>query len=102
MDRIREAMERFENTVSTDRMNRGNVIDADETFHSTLVELAGNKEISSMYKNLFLFSRSAATKFNLHSDDIQTIDDHRRIYEAIRANDISPLSELIRNHLMVK
>jgi len=102
MSRIREAMEEFENVVSVDRMNRGHIIDADEAFHSTLVELAGNKEISSMYKNLFLFSRSAAARYNQHSDDIETIDDHRKIYEAIQANDIFLLSELIRKHLMVK
>jgi len=74
---------------------------ADFAFHDALTAICGNSVLESIYDSLSNIRRDNITKSNTSTDSIKkSIDEHKRILEAIIDNDIEKAKETMKIHLL--
>lgn len=100
IDKLESVLAELEDLNASCIMDINSIFEADRKFHSAIIQLAGNHEIIRIYDSLVLFSVSSASRANRDSEEVgRTIDDHRKILQAIKSNDESVLFNILKEHL---
>ncbi|KQR94062.1 MAG: FadR family transcriptional regulator [Microbacterium ginsengisoli] len=75
---------------------------ADADFHFLLMELSGNQLASNITQILFQRARSSSRFVQNQTDEAfrLTLDEHRRIYDAIVAGDADAAASAMRSHIV--
>lgn len=73
--------------------------EADDRFHQTLVSLGGNSRVSAMFEMMNDQVRRARTvTLFMRPLPVQSNEDHRQVFEAIKAGDINTADAVHRAH----
>lgn len=73
----------------------------DALFHETCIALTGNHKLLDMYRSLNFHNQVARYFYNFYEHrSLQTIQDHRKIVDALRKKSLEPLKEIIQFHIL--
>ena len=96
---VQNIVKDMENAINDSDLNKYNM--ADFAFHDRLTGICGNSVLESIYDSLSMIRRSNITKSNTSMDSVKkSIDEHRRILEAIIDNNLEKAKEIMKNHLL--
>lgn len=95
---VREALEEMERTVE----DLDQFPDADLRFHFLVMTLSRNALASNITKILFSKARQSSRFLGHRASDAHqvTLDEHRRVYEAIAAGDVTQAEQAMRAHII--
>jgi DNA-binding GntR family transcriptional regulator len=103
IEKLESTLRAVEMITDGGSLDAAKLFEADGSFHQLIVDLAGNREISRIYRYLNLFSRSSANKFTMTKEAFaHTSASHRRILDAIRTNDAPQLTSVFKDHFEVR
>jgi GntR family transcriptional repressor for pyruvate dehydrogenase complex len=94
--RMEEAIRAMEAEIASD----GRGIESDAAFHQTLLAAASNKFLSQFGALLQEFFRQSRSRTLSEPSEAQrTLEDHRKIVQALRAGDVAQAQRLMEEHL---
>ena len=94
----------IEQTIEADELKRGDNIVSDISFHRAVAEASKNRMLSLFMSSIYMTLRSLSENYILPGDMLQEVkrtsqEAHRRIYEAIVAQDEALARDRMREHL---
>ena len=96
---VQNIVKDMEDAIKDSDLNKYNL--ADFAFHDTLTGICGNSVLESIYDSLSRIRRNNITKSNTSMDSVKkSIDEHKRILEAIIDNNTEKAKEIMKNHLL--
>jgi DNA-binding GntR family transcriptional regulator len=97
LDIFKQRKQQYENAI-TDRVHRKLFI-LDTEFHAGMIEMTGNAILAGKYRDIcqkiFLRFRTEDLRIERIKD---IVEEHERIYEAVRIKDVARTKELIKTH----
>lgn len=94
---ISTAVEKMEDALQQNNLEQWAIADA--KFHDLIVEHCGNKRIAEVYRSQRgLTDRARHFTLRLRPLPIQSTQEHREMYEAMREQDLIKLEHLYRQH----
>jgi DNA-binding GntR family transcriptional regulator len=81
--------------------NLEKVIQYNLSFHQKIVSLSKNGNLAKVYRSMLLpVIRYQKMGLSLHSSWVVSLEEHRRILEALNSRDIKRTEEMCRNHVL--
>ena len=95
-ERIAESLKVMESVIK----EGGDRREADEMFHKSLFQGVHNAVLESFNEIIEgFFARLRTELFATIAEDVQWLEEHRAIYEALLRKDVKTAQTLMRNHL---
>lgn len=98
---VREALERMRQDALS--QNRGSLVQNGYAFHASIVDLAGHKRLSAIYRSvqqqiLLCMARNLVTRERYYESLVEHVERHRELLEVIEAGDPQEVQEALAIH----
>lgn len=99
LSRLELIVDLMEKSIREDNLEK--VIQYNLSFHQKIVSLSKNGNLAKVYRSMLLpVIRYQKMGLSLHSSWVVSLEEHRRILEALNSRDIKRAEEMCRNHVL--